>query len=426
MKGSSFFRFLSMLTVLFYSTALAQAGQLITQGERSWAKEAVQQKKTMGAISTPDSVAVLYFNNKSGWDKLNALQKGMAVMLTTDLAKLEQLQVVSRVRMQALLDEMDLGSSGVVDEKTAPIVGKLLGAYFVASGDILKGSGQEIAIDSSVLDVPFETLSWQHGVTGTVDQLYNLEKKVLLNIVEQLQITLSPTERGELLKPLSTSTTALLALFLGIDHSDKEQYAQATRMYEQALIEDPSLKMARRALLELEASGLNGVEEAVVTGDEPLSSPAAESEESSMTTYMGIGLAVVAVGGLALALSSSSSGGGDDSPAPVEPPPGDTTSPTVSAAPDVHVTVACTEGSIAFTFSETMDQDSGQIDMTPEGFAGGNWADGQHYIVSWDHFENDYCSGFDSDLRISFGGLQDSAGNALSGRVSFTYTVSEN
>lgn len=424
MKGSSFFRFLSMLTILFYSTALAQAGQVITQGERSWAKEAVQQKKTMGAISTPDSIAVLYFNNKSGQDKLNALQKGMAVMLTTDLAKLEQLQVVSRVRVQALLDEMELGGAGVVDEKTAPIVGKLLGAYFVASGDILKGSAQDIAIDSSVLDVPFETLSWQHGVTGTFDQLYNLEKKVLLNIVEQLQITLSPAKRGELLKPLSTSTTALLALFLGIDHSDKGQYAQASRMYEQALVEDPNLKMASSALQELKTMGLSGVEEVVVSGDEPLLPPTTESEDSSMTTYVGIGLAVAAIGGIALALSGS--GGSDDSPAPVEPPPGDTTSPTVSAAPDVHVTVACTEGSIVFTFSESMDQASGQIDITPEGFAGGSWSDGQHYIVSWDHFENDYCSGFDSDLRISFGGLQDSAGNALSGRVSFSYTVSEN
>ena len=260
MKGSSFFRLLSMLTILFYSTALAQAGQVITQGERSWAKEAVQQKKTMGAISTPDSIAVLYFTNKSGQDKLNALQKGMAVMLINDLAKLEQLQVVSRVRMQALLDEMGLGGFGVVDEKTAPIVGKLLGAYFVASGDILKGSDQDIAIDSSVLDVPFETLSWQHGVTGTFDQLHNLEKKVLLNIIEQLQITLTPAKRSELLKPLSTNTTALLALFLGIDHSDKGQYAQATRMYEQALVEDPNLKMARSALLELKTLGLSGVD----------------------------------------------------------------------------------------------------------------------------------------------------------------------
>lgn len=427
MKGSSFFRLLSMLTILFYSTTLAQAGLVITQGEKSWAKEAVQQKKTMGAISTPDSVAVLYFNNKSGQDKLNALQKGMAVMLIADLEKLEQLEVVSRVRTQALLDEMDLGSSGRVDDKTAPIVGQLLGAYFVVSGEILKGSGQDIAIDSSVLDAPFETLSWQRGVTGAVDQLYNLEKKVLLNIVEQLQITLSPEERSELLKPLSTSTTALLALFLGIDHSDKGQYVQAVRMYEQALIEDPNLKMARNALLELETAGLSGVEEAVVAEDDPLSPPATESEDSSMATYLGIGLAVVAVGGLALALSGGSgSGGGDDSPAPVVPPTGDTTAPTVSASPDVHITLACPEGSVRFTFSESMDQASGQIGISPEGFTGGNWSDAQHYIVSWDHLENDYCSGFDSELRISFSGLQDIAGNALSGRTSFTYNVSEN
>ena len=73
-----------------------------------------------------------------------------------------------------------------------------------------------------------------------------------------------------------------------------------------------------------------------------------------------------------------------------------------------------------------MDQASGQIDISPEGFAGGGWSDEQHYIVSWEHFENNYCSGFGSDLVVTFSGLQDSAGNSLTGRSSFSYTVSEN
>jgi TolB-like protein len=422
MKRPLFFRLLSMLTVLFYSTALAQAGQVITQGERSWAKEAVQQKKTMGAISTPNSIAVLYFNNTSGKDTLNPLQKGMAVLLLTDLEKLEQLQVVSRVRMQALLDEMALGSSGVVDKKNAPVVAKLLGAYFVVSGAIVKGFDHDLTIESSVLDVPFEALTEQATVAGTIGQLFKLEKEILFNIIDQLQITLSPAKKLELSKPLSTSTTALLALFLGIDHSDKGQYAQAAKMYEQALIEDPHLTMARSGLQEVKAMGLTGVETLVIAGDEPLLPPSAEDESSSMTTYVGIGLAVAAIGGLALALSGSGSGG-DDTSSPVDPSPGDTTSPTVSPAPDVHTTVACSEGSITFTFSESMDQGSGQIVITPDGFAGGNWGDEQHYVVSWDHFENNYCSGFESDLVITFNGLQDSAGNALTGRSSFSYNV---
>ncbi len=418
MKHSAFFRLLSMLTVLFYSTALAQTGQVITQGDKSWAKEALQQEKTMGAISTPNSIAVLYFNNKSGQDKLNPLQKGMAVMLITDLAKVEQLQVVERIRMQALLDEMDLGASGVVDAQTAPTVGKLLGAYFVASGDILAGTGQDLGITASVLDVPFETLTQQPTVTGALDQLFTLEKELLFNIVDQLQITLSPAKIAELQIPLSASSTALMALFLGIDHSDKGQYAQAAKMYEQALVEDPNLKMAKSALQELKGMGLTSAEE-IVAVDEPLTAPAVEAGGSGMGTVLLVGLGLVAAGGAAFALSSSGSSSDDNDTPPDVTPPGDTTGPTVSSAPTADSEVQCASGKITYTFSEEMDTTAGQVVISPDDFAGGSWSDAQRYVIAW-KTSRTFC---DSSLNVSFSGLKDTAGNALSGATSFGYSV---
>lgn len=417
----TFSRLLSMLTILFYSTALAQTGQVITQDEKSWAKMAVQQTEAMPAVGTPNSIAVLYFNNKSGQDKLNPLQKGMAVMLINDLEKLEQLQVVSRVRMQALLDEMGVGTSGgIVDMASVSTVAKLLGAYFVTSGDIQKGINGEVVIDSSVLDVPFETLTRQPIVTGTLAQLFKLEKKILFNIIDQLQITLSPVKKIELQTPLSTSTTALLALFLGIDHSDKGQYAKAMKMYEQALNEDPNLTMARTGLQELKDLMGNSVGEGAVSDDEPLSPPAVEVEDSSMTTYIGIGLAVAAVGGLALAMSSSGSGSDNTAP-PVDPSPVDTTSPTVVSTPVSESEVQCAEGSIEFSFSEAMNTAAGQVSIYPNNFAGGSWSNGQKYIVSWTHTSTPSCTV--SSLVVAFADFQDTAGNVLTGVISFGYTV---
>ena len=130
MKHSPIFRLISMSIIWLYGTALAQAGQVINQEEKDWAKKAIQQEKALtsqGVTSTPNSIAVLSFNNRSGQNKLTPLQKGLAVMLITDLVKVEQLRVVERVKIQALLDELELGSSGLVNTKTAPRVGKLLG-----------------------------------------------------------------------------------------------------------------------------------------------------------------------------------------------------------------------------------------------------------------------------------------------------------
>ena len=147
--NKTFIRLTSIPLIWLYSAALAQAGQVVTQTERDWASKALQQEKTLstqGVTGTPNSIAVLYFNNKSGENKLTPLQKGLAVMLITDLAKVEQLRVVERVRMQALLDELELGSSGLVDAETAPRVGKLLGVAKVTGGDILGDAKQKRSI----------------------------------------------------------------------------------------------------------------------------------------------------------------------------------------------------------------------------------------------------------------------------------------
>ena len=410
MKQTLLFRLWSIMTILLYSAALAQAGQVITQVDRSWAQEAVKHDAGLSAINTPNSIAVLDFTNKSGQEKLNPLQKGLAVMLIADLAKVEQLQVVERTRIRALLDEMDLGGTQAVEVKTIPKIGKLLGSYYVASGEFLKGKKQNIVFQSSILDTPFETVTKQPTVTGAMDEFFKLEKKVLFNIIDQLKIPVSPEKRKELKAPASTSTSALLSFFIGIDHSDKGQYVEAANMYKQALVEDPNFKMAKNALQEVQGMGQTSVEE---------SSPAtsAEDEGYSTTTVVGIGAAVAVLGGAAV-FALSGSGGSDDDGA-VEVPPVDGNSPTAIASPQAGSTLSCTSGSITFSFSEAMAL-SGQAVLSQAGFASSQGWQDLFYVLSWNH-DATFCNGIDS-LEVTLNGFQDSAGNALSGTV-FTYSV---
>jgi len=422
MKHTAIFRFLSMVTVLFYSVSLAEAGQVITQAERSWAKDVVKQEATLGAAPSPNSITVVYFNNKSKLEKLNALQKGMAVLLITDLSKIKELQVVERVWLQALLDEMDLGAPGNMDAKNIPIIGNLLGTYFVVSGDVFAGSTQEIAIDSSIFDIPLKNITRQPSVTGALDELSKLEKTVLFNIIDQVNVPISPAKRAELEKPLSSSTAALLALFAGINHSDKEQYADAAKMYKQALIEDPDLEVARNALQELFAMGLVSVEDVVPVKETAEDPVAADGEgDSSVGIIVGVGVALAAGIGAAVALGSGGGGGDGTDTAP----PGDPATPTLIAVPESGSSVNCTEGTIAFSFSKPMNQSVGQVSISPGDFASGAWSSTQLYSVSWTHDSN-YCASAPSSMTITFSGFQDTEGNALSGASQFTYTVTSN
>lgn len=418
MKNRAVIRLLAMMTILFYNTALVQAGQVITQNERTWAEQALKQERTLGTVSAPNSVAVLYFNNKSGQDKLNALQKGMAVMLISDLSKVEDIQVVERIRMQALLDEMNLGATGLVAEETVPKVGKLLGASYMVSGDILGGKTQEILIDSSVLEILFETLTRQPIASGSLDELFRLEKEILFNIIDQMRVTVSPAKKQELEKPLSASTAALLALFLGIDYSDKGRYAEAANMYQQALVADPELEMARSALQELKAMGLSSAEE-LVTVEETPAAPPVEVEGSSAGTYVLVGLAAAAIGGAAFALSGSSSGSSDDGRSSDVPAAPDTTAPVATPSPGTSETLSCTEGAITFTFSKAMST-AGSVVISPKDFADSWGWSGDSYVISWANTKTS-CG---SSVTISLSGFEDTAGNALASPTTFEYSVS--
>src|SRR5712691_1340468 len=84
---------------------------------------------------TRPGIAVLPFYNGGsfGQDKENfdALQKGIAGMLISELAANPAARVVEREQIQTVLDEQHLGTTGQVDPKTAARVGKLVGARYM-------------------------------------------------------------------------------------------------------------------------------------------------------------------------------------------------------------------------------------------------------------------------------------------------------
>jgi TolB-like protein len=231
------------------------AGQVVTKETRGWAKEALEQEQALQAIKARNSVAVLYFQNRTGQKELMPLQKGMALMLTTDLSKVRSLQVVERVRMQALVEELGLGVSGMVTPESAPRVGKLLQAYWLVGGDIA-GEKAALQVHSDVLDVPSPKVVGQPTAEGKLAEFFALEKTLLFQIIKILGIKPTPEEEEELKKPLSTNWAALMALFEGVDASDEQQFDTAAGAYERALSLDPKLFLARDALNELQSIGL--------------------------------------------------------------------------------------------------------------------------------------------------------------------------
>jgi TolB-like protein len=179
-------------------------------------------------------------------------------MLITDLSKVKSFQVLERARFQALVEELGLGASGLVEPNSAPRVGRLLGAYWLIGGIISAWKGNQIRIQSDPLEVPTQKILGQPYSEGDLSDLFRMEKDLLFEITKLLKIEVTPEEEKELRKPCSTNIKALLALFKGIDASDRKNYKQAAEFYEKALKEDSNICTANGALNELKNLGLIG------------------------------------------------------------------------------------------------------------------------------------------------------------------------
>jgi TolB-like protein len=216
----------------------------------------IQEEKAVKAPPARNAMAVPYFQNKTGQADLNPLQKGIALMLTTDLSKLKEFQVLERARFQALVEELGLGVSGLVEMNTAPRVGRLLGAHWLVGGSIGKSKGEQIQIQSNPLDVTTQNILGQPLSEGDLSDLFRMEKELLFGIIKLLKIEVTPEEEKELRKPCSMNIKALMVLFKGIDASDRGNYEKAAQFYEIALQEDPNICEAGGALQQLQSLGL--------------------------------------------------------------------------------------------------------------------------------------------------------------------------
>ncbi|KAF0143732.1 MAG: hypothetical protein FD156_2381 [Nitrospirae bacterium] len=97
------------------------------------------------------SLAVLPFYNNSKTDKLGHLRQGLPAIFINKLIKLGRFTIVERARINSVMQELGLQQSGLIDEKTAVKIGKLLGAKYLLLGMFIENQGI-IRIDIRVIE----------------------------------------------------------------------------------------------------------------------------------------------------------------------------------------------------------------------------------------------------------------------------------
>lgn len=212
------------------------------------ARAAVQQEQAVapGAEVVSDAVGVLPLLIE-GDPSYQPLSRGLAHILTTDLAIVGRFPLVERVQLVALLDELRLSETEMVDPETAARMGRMIRAGRLLQGLVVIPPDAETHMESNVVEQTGEVTAPQ-VVNGPFQELMRLEKDLVLGVVEDLGYVLTAAERQRILENGTRSLLAFLAFSRGIMAEDRGDYAAAAEFYAEALREDPGFDEARRRL----------------------------------------------------------------------------------------------------------------------------------------------------------------------------------
>lgn len=200
------------------------------------------------------TIAIMDFENNSveNFDKYKNLGNALAKIVISDFAVLSQLKVVERERLQYILDELELtaktvGGAGVVDQASAPRIGKLLGAHTFVFGSFIQVD-KTFRIDASLVKTETSEILKTFSVEGKPDKLFDLAKKLTLKITQGLDVELEKAEHKELDK-LGKQDIPIEAVALfgdAMSKANQEKYADALNSLEQALAHAPNFSKAQQ------------------------------------------------------------------------------------------------------------------------------------------------------------------------------------
>ena len=203
------------------------------------------------AADTSPVIAVMPFANLSGDRSLDWLSEGIPETLTVKLAGVGGFRLVERLRIESVLREQSLGSSGLIDAETAVTSGRLLGAGTVVSG-AYQTSGHEIRLTARFLATETGMVSHTAMATGTIAQIFALQDTIADAMLASLSVTPSSKELATLHRTPTTSIDAYRNFSEGIIEIKKGDYEGAKTKLDHAVAEDPAFRLAQENLAYVE------------------------------------------------------------------------------------------------------------------------------------------------------------------------------
>ena len=196
------------------------------------------------------TIAIMEFDNFSVGkyqQELGYLSKGLADFFEHDFAKISDLKVIERDKIDFVLKELELQKSDKVDQSTVVQVGKILGAQYMVFGSITQLDEKNTRM--IVRAVKVETSE----IVASVDkegrpEYSKLEKELVEELAKKLDFQVNDQTKNLILEGGSVSTDAVTLYSQGLAFMDKYDYKAAYQYFKRAYELDNKFVEARRKM----------------------------------------------------------------------------------------------------------------------------------------------------------------------------------
>jgi serine/threonine-protein kinase len=183
-----------------------------------------------------NSIAVLPFANLSAEKDNEYFSEGLTEEIIMNLSKLQMLKVIARGSTMHYVKE------GKTHKQTASD----LGVQYLLEGSVRR-QGRDLRITAQLIDGLRDVYLWSETYRGTIADIFDIQEKVAVEIVQALQLRLSPDEKQNLKKRFTENTGAYQFYLQGRffwNKRSEQGLKTAIKYFEQAIEKDPHYALA--------------------------------------------------------------------------------------------------------------------------------------------------------------------------------------
>ncbi len=187
------------------------------------------------------SIAVLPLDNYSGDPSQDYFAEGMTDELTTDLATISRLRVISRSSTTQFAG---------AHRPPTPEIGKLLNVDAVVEGSVRR-AGDKVRITAQLIDARADRHLWAKTFEGDSRDVLALQDQLASAIAGEINVQLTPSEKSRLTTSRAVNPEAHDAYLKGryfFNRPSDENLKKAITQFEQAIALDPNFAPAYSGL----------------------------------------------------------------------------------------------------------------------------------------------------------------------------------